>query len=84
MAKFTVVLAFATMLKLIPTDSLLDVNRVILFFVKEEITNPKCNGDSEKKQESIMDLFMLCKETLNRKNTSCLLPIGQQKFGLKS
>jgi len=71
MARSTVERAYATMLKHIPTDSSLVVNKVTLSFAREGITSLKCNGDSEKRLENIMDLSMPCREIPNRKNTSC-------------
>lgn len=84
MVKFMEVPVFVTMLKLILIDSSLVVSKVTQFFAREEITNLKFNGDSERKLASIMDLFMPYKETLSRKNTSCLWLIGQPKSGQKN
>lgn len=84
MVKSTVELASAMMLRLILTSSWLEVNKDIPFFAKEETTNLKCSGDSEKKVANILDPSMPSKETPSRKNTSSQLEIGPPKFGLKS
>jgi hypothetical protein len=69
------------MLKLTLTSSLSDPNKDTPFFAREETTNLKYNGDSEKKLENIMDQFMLLLETPSRRSTSCQSLIGLPKFG---
>jgi len=84
MVKSTVVPVSAMMLKLTLTNLLLEVNKGTLFFLREETGKLKYNGDSEKIVASIMDPFILFRETPSRRNISCQLETGQLKFGLKS
>jgi hypothetical protein len=84
MVKSTVELASAMMLKLTLTNLLLEVNKDILFFLREEMVKLKYSGDLEKIVANIMDPSILFRETLSRRNISCPLEIGQLKFGLKS
>merc|ERR1719310_965270 len=84
MEKSTEVPAFATMPKPTPTSSLLVLNKDTPSSVREETTNLKSNGDSEKKLASTLDPSMVLQETLNKRNTFCQLQTGLPKFGPKN
>lgn len=84
MERSTVEPASATTLKLTPISSSLEVNKDILFSAREETTSLKSNGDLEKSLENILDPSMELQETPSKRNTSCQLPTGLPRSGLKN